>query len=55
MLVNYIAAEASYATWAETRTSGEFDVKTFEIHARPITPIANLRPGMSVTVDYNSL
>ncbi|WP_294594301.1 efflux RND transporter periplasmic adaptor subunit [uncultured Rikenella sp.] len=55
MKVTYIAAEASYATWAATRTSGEFDVKTFEIHARPITPIANLRPGMSVTVDYNSL
>ena len=53
--VTYIAAEASYATWAATRTSGEFDVKTFEVHARPATPIANLRPGMSVTVDYNSL
>lgn len=55
MKVTYIAAEASYATWAATRTSGEFDVKTFEVHARPATPIANLRPGMSVTVDYNSL
>lgn len=55
LTVDYIAAEASYATWAATRTSGEFDVKTFEVHARAAAPIDNLRPGMTVTVDYNSL
>lgn len=55
LTVTYIAAEASYATWAATRSSGEFDVRTFEIHARPTTPMADLRPGMSVTVDYTNL
>lgn len=55
LTVTYIAAEASYATWAATRTSGEFDVKTFEVHARAAEKIDNLRPGMTVTVDYNSL
>ncbi|WP_298061905.1 efflux RND transporter periplasmic adaptor subunit [uncultured Rikenella sp.] len=54
LTVDYIAAEASYATWAATRTSGEFDVKTFEVHARPAGRIDGLRPGMTVTVDYNS-
>lgn len=53
--VTYIAAEASYATWAATRTSGEFDVKTFEIHARPTSPVSDLRPGMTVTVNYDAL
>lgn len=55
LAVTYIAVEASYATWAATRTSGEFDVKTFEIHAKPTEPVDNLRPGMTVIVDYNSL
>lgn len=55
LTVTYIAAEASYATWAATRTSGEFDVKTFEVHARTAGAVPNLRPGMTVTVDYNSL
>lgn len=55
LTVDYIAAAASYATWAATRTTGEFDVKTFEVHARATAPIDNIRPGMSVTVDYNSL
>ena len=55
LTVTYIAAEASYATWAATRTSGEFDVKTFEVHARAAEKIDDLRPGMTVTVDYNSL
>lgn len=54
LTVDYIAAEASYATWAATRTSGEFDVKTFEVHARAAGRIDNIRPGMTVTVDYNS-
>ncbi len=54
LTVDYIAAEASYATWAATRTSGEFDVKTFEVHARPAGRIEGLRPGMTVTVDYDS-
>lgn len=55
LTVTYIAAEASYATWAATRTSGEFDVRTFAIHARAAASIANIRPGMTVTVDYNTI
>lgn len=55
MEVCYIAAEASYATWAATRTSGEFDIRTFEVHARPVAKVENLRPGMSVIVDYDKL
>lgn len=53
--VSYIAAEASYATWAATRTSGEFDVRTFAVHARPVGEVPGIRPGMTVTIDYNAL
>ncbi len=45
--VNYIKALASYATWKATKTSGQFDVKTFEVRARPISKITDLRPGMT--------
>lgn len=45
--VNYVKALASYATWKATKTSGQFDVKTFEVHARPTSKIADLRPGMT--------
>lgn len=55
--ITYIAVEASYATWAATRTTGEFDVRTFQVEARATqkTPITNIRSGMSVTVDYDQL
>lgn len=55
-IVTYIAPEASYATWSATRTTGEFDIKTFEVRAKPKAPnITNIRTGMSVLVDYETL
>lgn len=45
--VSYIKALASYATWKATKTSGQFDVKTFEVRARPTNQIKDLRPGMT--------
>jgi HlyD family secretion protein len=45
--VTYIKALASYATWKATKTAGQFDVKTFEVRARPTTKITDLRPGMT--------
>jgi HlyD family secretion protein len=45
--VSYIKALASYATWKATKTTGQFDVKTFEVRARPTAKVADLRPGMS--------
>ena len=46
--VSYIKALGSYATWKATKTTGEFDRKTFEVRAKPVRKIENLRPGMSV-------
>jgi HlyD family secretion protein len=45
--ISYIKALASYATWKATKTTGQFDVKTFEVRARPINQIKDLRPGMT--------
>lgn len=55
LTISDISAEASYSTWAATRTSGEFDIRTFAVEARADRPIKDLRTGMSVIVDYNSL
>lgn len=30
------------------RTNGQYDSKTFEVRARPLEKVADLRPGMSV-------
>ena len=49
--VDYIAPMGEYATLDATRTSGDFDRRTFEVHCRPIRPVEGLRPGMSVLVD----
>ena len=46
--ITNIQARASYATWRATKTNGQFDVKTFEIKARPTMQVPNLRPGMTV-------
>lgn len=45
--VNYIKALASYATWKATKTTGQVDLKTFEVRARPTARNADLRPGMT--------
>lgn len=50
--VNYISPLADFATWTATKTSGGFDMKSFEIHAVPVSPIEGLRPGMSVLVNW---
>lgn len=48
--VTHIKAMANYATWRATKANGSYDVKTFDVKARPIEPIANLRPGMTAIV-----
>ena len=46
--VTFISPMADFATWRPTNQKGEFDVRTFEIHARPTTQIPGLRAGMTV-------
>jgi HlyD family secretion protein len=48
--VAYIAPMADFATWRPTNQKGGFDLKTFEVHLKPITPGNALRAGMSVQV-----
>jgi HlyD family secretion protein len=53
--IDYMAAQAEYATWSATKTRGDFDIRTFEVKARPVKRIAGLRPGMTVTVNWDEI
>lgn len=46
--VYYLKDMGTYAAWKATKTTGQYDSKTFEVRARPLSPVKDLRPGMSV-------
>lgn len=46
--VYYMKDLGTYAAWKATKTTGQFDLKTFEVKASPIEKVEGLRPGMSV-------
>ena len=48
--VYYMKDLGSYAAWKATKTTGQFDMKTFEVRAEPAHPLPGLRPGMSIIV-----
>ncbi|MCY1349743.1 hypothetical protein D9M69_359510 [compost metagenome] len=48
--VSLIAPLGDFATWRSTRDLGSFDLRTFEIRARPLDTVEGLRPGMRVVL-----
>jgi HlyD family secretion protein len=48
--VTFISPMADFATWRPTNQKGEFDVRTFEIHLRPVDFVEGLRAGMTVNI-----
>ena len=48
MTVYYIRDLGTYANWQATKSTGDYDARTFQIKARPEKKIENFRPGMSV-------
>ncbi|MFQ3228871.1 HlyD family secretion protein [Reinekea sp.] len=50
MEIFYISAMGDYATWRATKP-GEYDLKTFEVKARPNTFDTNWRVGMTAIID----
>lgn len=53
--ISYIHALGDFATWTATKTSGDFDMKTFEVHAVPVQKSTGLRPGMTALVNWDDL
>ncbi|KHJ54028.1 HlyD family secretion protein [Aureimonas altamirensis DSM 21988] len=52
--VTSISALGAYANWRATRATGDFDLRTFRIRARPVEPALGLRPGMSAIIDWRT-
>lgn len=46
--IYYVRDMGAYATWHATKTTGDWDSKTFEVKARPEEQLPDLRPGMTV-------
>ncbi|WP_427789281.1 HlyD family secretion protein [Brevundimonas diminuta] len=52
--VTAISPQGEFATWRSTRQSSGYDVRSFQVKAKPASPIEGLRPGMSVLFDWSS-
>ena len=50
MKVYYLKDQGSYAVWKATKSNGQYDLKTFEVKARPVEKLDGLRPGMSLII-----
>lgn len=50
MKVYHIKDQGSFAVWKATKTNGQYDIKTFEVKARPSKPVEGLRPGMTLII-----
>ncbi|MCQ2219438.1 MAG: efflux RND transporter periplasmic adaptor subunit [Paludibacteraceae bacterium] len=48
--VTYMKDLGAFAAWKATKVSGEYDAKTFEVRAKPVSKVEGLCPGMSVIV-----
>ncbi|WP_321479133.1 biotin/lipoyl-binding protein [uncultured Bacteroides sp.] len=46
--VYYLKDIGTYAAWKATKTTGQFDLKTFEVKAHILDKVEGVRPGMSV-------
>ena len=49
--VSHVAVLGDFATWRATDSQQGFDMRSFEVEARPVEPIPQLRVGMSVLVE----
>lgn len=49
--VTYMKDLGTYAAWKATKTTGQYDLKTFEVRGEPVGEVEGLRPGMSVILN----
>lgn len=48
--ISLIKNVGSFATWKATKALDGFDLKTFEVQAKPMQPVPELRAGMSIVL-----
>lgn len=50
LTVYYLKEMGSYASWKATKAINQYDLRTFEVKARPESVVEGLYPGMSVVI-----
>ena len=50
MRVTSLKDQGSYAVWKATKSNGQYDLKTFQVKARPLQKVDGLKPGMSLII-----
>jgi len=53
VIVNFINPLGDFATWKATKTTGDFDMRTFEVKAKPVIKVDGLRPGMTALINWS--
>lgn len=48
--IYYVRDLGDYATWQATKSTGDWDSKTFEVKMRPLEDVPDLRPGMTAII-----
>lgn len=54
LYITVLNSLGQYANWRATKATGDFDLKTFEMRAKPVEPIVGLRPGMSAIITWEN-
>ena len=51
--VHHVSVMGDFATWRATSSTQGYDLRTFEVEARPSSPIKGLRAGMTVLLEFD--
>lgn len=51
MKISLIKDEGNFAVWKATKSLDDFDLKTFEVQAKPVSQVQGLHSGMSVVLN----
>lgn len=52
--IHHIETEGDFATIKNTRQTGGYDIRSFKMELTPVTPMADLKVGMSVVFELNA-
>lgn len=50
--ISHISVMGDFATWRATNATAGYDLKTFEVEARPLSSIEGLRVGMTTLLEF---
>jgi HlyD family secretion protein len=50
--ISHISVMGDFATWRATNATAGYDLKTFEVEARPLSSIKGLRVGMTTLLEF---